>query len=320
MKSSPRRFTRLRKCAGRAGRFSRLSVRAAMRRHFSRCRGSGGGAFAKVFPWLFMVLPTVTLTSGVAAQPADTVPDHTCVDLIREAQGLVSNDPARASELLARAIVRCEHDQAVNLQQQEELRWSIAQLNLERAEETQNRCQKYELGDLARQYWFQYIAWHDALSPEQHAALDPTRDRIQLATRFLGNAIVARGSASACTGRTAGIRELFSVYSDLDVDQFSSQTTKFWKEWLWKCPDWPVEPSKSYRRLSRDYCSADEELVCEAEWLDYRDFLGIWIERKGRWLSEGRPRDRMKDLSRGSIRSFTRELERINTALSCEGG
>ncbi len=242
--------------------------------------------------------------------------DQLCIELIQEARSIISTDPTRASELLEKAIDECSRAKAIDVRDQEALRWQIALINLKRAESTQNKCQKYELGDLAVQYWLEYISWYEALPSDLRDTLKPRYDRIQSAIRFLGNSIIARGSPSGCPGKTEGIKDLFSIYMEIPVVYISSRTVKFWKEWLWKCPSWVEGASKSYSELRKKFCEGT--LECAEEWLTYNDFLKTWLDTKGSWLEKGRPRDRNIDLSKATINSTKRELERLKNALSCE--
>jgi hypothetical protein len=266
---------------------------------------------------MVLIVSVVVCAYSSYAQPGDAS-NQGCIELRRELLSVSERDRARFCERLDRVISACEGSLDIDMLNQESMRWTIAFLNTKMAEETTNRCQKYRNADAAVTYWTSYITWYSSLSDSNREDLQRAkRDRIHSAVNFLGGAIRERGeppNSAACQGNK-NVHELFKLYCQIPVDYFSTQSKDLWKELLWRCPgpEWSKQMMKDYQLLKQNYRNG--MLSCEEEWMSYVDFLKSWIEKKERWITEGRQRNADLDPDTNVISRARTELMRLQDAM-----
>jgi hypothetical protein len=265
---------------------------------------------------LCLALSLLIITAiGSAAMGAQAPAEPGCLDLIRLGISLIQSDPVRAIETLVRATQVCA--KALDVGEQEKLRWRLAELTFNQANAVKDRCQRYELGEYARLYWSEYIGWYTDLSDAERRSLAEYQKRIQYAVNYLQKAVVVRGEPGQCKAGATGVRDLFSVVLEFPYDYVSVDSIKLWKDWLWRCPGWSESPARSYGEKWDQFCAGRQGDFCSDEWRDYRNFLAEWLAEKSAWRGDGKTRRPELDLSVVSIQSFEDELRKMNRVVDC---
>src|SRR5208337_4885146 len=111
--------------------------------------------------------------------------------------------------------------------------------------------------------WDDYIKWFDRLSDAQKAKLPADRVRINVATRYLGNAIILMEEQQV----------LFDEYKNISrVEYLGTDAIELWKNTLYQCPDWRPVADRTSRARRAKICTED----CTGEWLAYAGTLSEW--------------------------------------------
>ena len=150
-----------------------------------------------------------------------------------------------------------------NLALQEEVLWETATTHLDFAQDLTNPEQRKRYASIARERWDDYIKWFDRLSDAQRAKLPADSVRINVATRYLGNAIILMEEQQV----------LFDEYKNIPrVEYLGTDAIELWKNTLYQCPDWRPVADRTSRARRAKICSDD----CTGEWLAYAGTLSEW--------------------------------------------
>jgi hypothetical protein len=193
----------------------------------------------------------------------------TLTELLVEAQRhLQAGRIPEAIELLEQAKQATSHMEQEQLYLQEEFYWQRATAALDYAQRLTNEDQIRAMGSRARDLWQEYIAWYGGLTPGQHEDLPPNHDRIQKATRFLGNA-------------GWRMRDLSQVLTDYETTQdvlyLGIDAITLWKNTVYRCPDWAPEGARTASLRRQKVCTDS----CTDRWVAYAESLDEWARTFG---------------------------------------
>lgn len=225
------------------------------------------------------------------AQPGSTAYQELREVLKKIKDAAQDENIALALELIDEAIQMLEDLEERPVLDEEALRWDRAQLNLDRADSMENLQQIALFANESVKRWFEYVEWYGNLDNRQQEILEkrPNSNRIQRAVKQLGNAIIRRINI-----KPYSVHALFDAYLDLPVEYLSSQSVRLWRVWLFRCPSWEENPNRSFGDLKAKFASGKD--FCREDWVDFADFLDIWLKTQSlteskkryfeRWLRE----------------------------------
>jgi hypothetical protein len=239
--------------------------------------------------WFFVLSPA----SPLPGQSCEHF--RSCLASIREA--VREGNKALAIELLNEAELLLNMLEERSPLDEEALRWDLAQLNLERADELTDDQAIALFADKSVRRWEQYIEWYKNLSDQQRGLLNqhPASRRIKRAVRQLGLTVVRRGNRG-----THKIESLFEIYLDIPLDYFNALSVNLWKHWLFRCPSWEENANPSLQDLEARLNAG--EPICREHWENYAEFLQLWIDTT--------------DVSKQRRRATARFIERLNDVLA----
>jgi hypothetical protein len=182
------------------------------------------------------------------------------------------SNKALALDLLDKAFQILQRIEESPVIDEEALRWDIAQLNLERAEEMVNEKQKAKFANKSIEKWLEYVLWYQNLNDSHKRSIKdrPNSYRIQRAARQLGLALITRGNWGSYS-----ISELFDIYIDLPYSYLSSYSINLWAHWLFRCSKWEESSNNSFRGLKSKF--KDGKNVCKDNWEDFTNYLEQWL-------------------------------------------
>jgi len=221
-----------------------------------------------VLLWQVAAYGQVTQTSGAPSQTLNQQSRiQSLVDSLNRAQELIKTGKVPdALALLDETREKALVVETENLTLKEEVLWQTATANLDFSQLLTNPEQFKRYASDARDRWLDYINWFDGLSDKDRAKLPPSHIRINMATRFLGNASVRMGDR----------RRLLDDYKNIPrVEYLGLEAIELWKDTLYQCPDWLPVTDRTARLRREKVCAED----CQAEWVAYAATLSEWATK-----------------------------------------